>query len=344
MKPVFLGDKPVGDGYNCYIIAEIGVSFKNFEEGKRLIDGAIKANVDAVKFQTYEAETFTTKNNYFDLESTGHLSQYEFGKQTELSKELQKKIVDYAQTKGIMIFSAPSHVKDLELMEEMNIPIYKIGSDLACHIPLLKKVAKLGKPIILSTGMCTLEEVSNSISTIKKEGNNQVIVMHCISNYPSKMEELNLKAIQTMKDEFNLPVGFSDHTIGSLAVLTSTIMGANIIEKHFRDPLNASSADDEHSLVKNEFLDLISSIRQIEKSLGSGKKLPTESEKKHMLSNRVSIIAMTKIPKGTKITEEMIDVRRPGDGIQPIHFEKILGKKAVVDIPKEMPIKWNMIE
>ncbi len=333
----------MGDGYPCYIIAELGVSFKNFEEGKRLVDGAIKAKVDAVKFQTYEAETFTIKNNFFDLESTGHLSQYEFGKQTELSKELQKKIIEYAKTKGIMIFSAPSHIKDLELLEEMNIPIYKIGSDLACHIPLLKKVAKLGKPIILSTGMCTLEEVSNSVSTIKKEGNNQVIVMHCVSNYPSKMEELNLKAIQTMKDEFNLPVGFSDHTIGSLAVLTSTIMGANIIEKHFRDTLNTSSADDEHSLIKNELSDLVSSIRRIEKSFGSGKKLPTESEKKHMLTNRVSIIAMKKILKGTKITEEMIDIRRPGTGIQPIHWDEIIGKETKEDIDYEEPLTWEMI-
>lgn len=343
LKPVFLGNKPVGDGYPCYIVAEIGVSFKDFEEGKRLIDGAIEAKVDGVKFQTYEAETFTTKNNYFDLESTGHLSQYEFGKQTELPKELQKEIVEYAKEKGAIIFSAPSHIKDLELMEEMDIPIYKIGSDLACHIPLLKKVAKLGKPIILSTGMCTLEEVSNSVSTIKNEGNNQIILMHCVSNYPSKMDELNLKAIQTMKDKFNLPVGFSDHTIGSLAVLASAIIGANIIEKHFTDPLNVSSADDEHSLVKNEFSDLISSIRQIEKAIGSGKKTPTESEKKHMRTNRVSIIATKKIPKGTKITEKMIDIRRPGTGIQPIHWDEVIGKEVKIDIDFEEPLSWEKI-
>ena len=187
----------IGDDYPCYIIAEIGGLFKNFEEAKRLIDSAIEIGVDAVKFQTLEAETVTTKNNYFDMEATGKISQYELLKDFEIPKEVQMQIVDYANKQGITIFSAPSHINDLEIMKKMNLGIFKIGSDLACHIPLLKKVAELNKPIILSTGMCTLAEVKDSVNAILSTGNNQIIIMHCVSNYPAKPEETNLKVIET---------------------------------------------------------------------------------------------------------------------------------------------------
>ncbi len=344
MKPVKLGEKFVGDSYPCYTIAEIGVAFKNFEEGKRLIDSTIEMGADSVKFQTYEAETVSTKNNYYDLEITGHISQYEFHKQLELSKDLQKQIVKYANECGITIFSAPSHIKDLEFMEEMNLPIYKIGSDLACHIPLLKKIAKFGKPIILSTGMCTMDEIHASVDTIKNQGNDQIVLMHCVADYPSKLEEANLNAIQSMKKEFDVPVGYSDHTIGSLTTLAGAVMGANLIERHFRDERNASSPDDGHSLVKSQFAELIKSIRKIEQAKGSGIKTPSKSEKKNLLTNRVSIIVMEDIPKDTTITEKMIDIRRPGGGIQPIHFDKVIGMKTKINISAEEPLTWNMLE
>jgi N,N'-diacetyllegionaminate synthase len=336
-------NKLVGDGNPCYTVGEIGGAFSTFEEAKRLIDSAIDIKLDAVKFQTLEAETITTKNNFFNLEATGNVSQYEIFKHFELSKELQKEVVEYANKKEIPIFSAPSHLKDLEIMEKLDLPIYKIGSDLACHIPLLKKIAKLDKPIILSTGMCTLEEVRDSVNAMKDTGNEKIILMHCVSNYPSNNHELNLGAIQTMKNEFNLPVGFSDHSIGIYPILTSAIMGANIIEKHFKDPLNKSGPDDIHSLGKKEFEELIKSIREFEIFKGNGIKIPAESEKKHMQTNRVSIIAMEKIPKGSKILEEMVDIRRPGNGIQPIHLEKIIGKTVQEDILKEEPVTWDKI-
>jgi len=344
MKPVKLGEKFVGDDYPCYIVSEIGGAFTNFEEAKRLIDSAKEIGIDAVKFQTLEADTITTKKNYFDFEVTGNVQQYELFKHFELSKELQKQIVKYANDVGITIFSAPSHMKDLDIMKEMELQIYKIGSDLACHIPLLKEVAKLDKPIILSTGMCNLNEVRESVNAIKSEGNEKIILMHCVSNYPSNIKELNLNAIQTMKNEFDLPVGFSDHTEGIFSTLTSAILGANIIERHFRDPKNPPGPDDKHSLVKDEFIELVKSIRNFEKAKGSGKKVPTNSEQKIMQSNRVSIIAMQKIPAGTIVTKEMIDIRRPGMGIQPIHFNEVIGKKAKINILEEEPLMWEMLE
>ena len=208
MKSIYVRDRAIGDGYPCYVVAEIGGAFTNFEEAKRLIDDAIEIKVDAIKFQTLEAETITTKKNYFDLEATGHVRQYDVFKHFELPKELQLEVVNYAKKKGVTIFTAPSHIRDVNLMEEMNLDVYKIGSDLACHIPLLRKVAKLNKPIILSTGMCTLEEVRDSVTAIRNEGNEKIILMHCVSNYPAKLEELNLDAINTMKKEFDLSVGF----------------------------------------------------------------------------------------------------------------------------------------
>jgi len=344
MKDVLLGNKIVGDGNPCYTIAEIGILFKNFDEAKRLIDSAKEIGVDAVKFQTWEAETLTTKKNFFDMEVTGHASQYEFLKELEISKELQFKIVNYAKEKNVTIFSAPSHMKDLEVMEQMDLPIYKIGSDLACHVPLLKKIAKFGKPIILSTGMCYLQEIKNSVNAILDAGNDQLILLHCVSDYPSKIEESNLNAIIELKKEFQLPVGFSDHTIGTITSMAAAIIGANVIEKHFRDPQNQPSPDDLHALTKEEFKNLVDSIRIVEKAKGNGKKEPTKSEMKNRETNRVSIIAMDNISTGTIITEDLLDIRRPGTGIQPIDFNKIIGKKAKVDISREDPLTWEMIE
>ena len=343
MKTVKLGEKVVGDGYPCYIIAEIGGLFKNFDEAKRLIDSAVEIGADSIKFQTYEAETITTKNNFFDFEVTGHLSQYEAFKKSEISKELQMKVVKYANDLGITIFSAPSHIKDLEIMKKMDFPIFKIGSDLACHIPLLLEIAKIGRPIILSTGMCTLEEVKSSVNAILSTGNDQLAILHCVSNYPAEPEETNLNVIATLKDEFNVPVGLSDHTIGSSIPIGAVAMGANLIEKHFRDPQNAPSPDDPHSLVKDQFLSLIQSIRLIENAKGDGKKIPADSEKKFLLTNRVSIVSLVDIKVGQTITKDIIDIRRPGTGIQPIHFEKIVGMRAKIDIPKETPMTFDML-
>ena len=344
MNNISLGNFNVGDNYPCYIIAEIGNLFKNFDEAKKLIDSALSVGVNAIKFQTWDAETLTTKKNFFDLEVTGNVSQYEFHKKIQISEKLQFDIIKYAKKQNLTIFSAPSHMDDLPLMEKLDLPIYKIGSDLACHTPLLKKVAKFGKPIILSTGMCTMEEVKKSINAIYDEGNEKLILLHCISDYPAKIEELNLNAINEMKKEFNLPVGFSDHTKGMLCSLSSAIMGANIVEKHMKHPDNSSSPDDIHALAPNEFSQLVKSIRLIESAKGSGEKIPSESEKINLLTNRVSIISLLDIKEGQEITPDVIDIRRPGTGLQPMYYDKVVGMKAKINIPKETPLEFKMLE
>ena len=344
MKSIKLNKKSIGDGFPSYIIGEIGGLFKNFEEAKRLIDSAVDIGIDAIKFQTLEADTVTTKNNFFNMENTGHVSQYELLKDFEIPKEIQLQIVDYANKKNITIFSAPSHMKDLEIMKKMDLPIFKIGSDLACHIPLLKEIAKLNKPIILSTGMCSLEEVKESVNAIRNSGNEQLAILHCVSNYPSKFEETNLNVISTLKNEFDIPVGLSDHSVGKIIPLGAVAIGANLIEKHFRDIRNTPSPDDIVALEKEEFSSMIDSIRIIEMAKGDGIKQPTTSERQNLKTNRVSIVTIRPIKAGEKITSEMIDIRRPGTGLAPKFFDKVLKKKAKIDIPKETPVTLELLE
>ncbi len=333
----------IGDGNPCYFIAEIGGSFRNFEEAKRLIDSAIEIGVDAVKFQTLEADTITTKDNYFNMDATGKVLQYDVFKTYEITKDTQLKIVKYSKDCGIPIFSAPSHMKDLELLHKMDLPFYKIGSDLACHLPLLKEIARWGKPIILSTGMCTLEEVKKSVEAIRDEGNDEIALLHCVSNYPAKPEETNLLAIQTMKNVFECPVGLSDHSIGTIIPLGAASIGANLLEKHFKDIKNSPSPDDVHSLTKEEFVKFMNDFRVIESARGNGIKIPTDSERKNSITNRVSIIAIKDIKIGEIISEDKVDIRRPGTGLQPVFWEKVVGATAKVEIKKNQAIKTNMI-
>jgi len=344
MKKIKIGNNSIGDDFPCYIVAEIGTGYQNFDEAKNLIDTAIEIGIDAIKFQTFEANTITTKKNYIDMEETGNISQYELFKKLEIPKDTQKKIVRYAMDKGITIFSAPSHLKDIATLKEFDLQVYKIGSDLACHIPLIKEIAKLQKPIILSTGMCSIDEVKESINAIKSTGNDQIALLHCISDYPANVEDSNLNAIKTMKEEFQLPVGFSDHSIGTTIPLAAATLGANIIEKHFRDSRNTKSPDDVHSIDKNQFMALIHAIRIVEKAKGNGKKIPTQHELKNKETNRVSIIALSDIQAGTTISKDVIDIRRPGTGIPPKNIEKILGKRVLHDILKDDPIKFEDLE
>lgn len=326
-----------------FFIAEIAGNFADFEEAKRIINSAISSGCNCIKFQTFEAETATTKKNMFDMENLRKVSQYEVIKNYQCPKELQKEIMDYCRQNNILAFSAPSHIKDVDFMEEIGNPVYKIGSDLACHIPALKIIAKLKKPIIFSTGMCTLEEVRRSVEAVLEEGNDQLILLHCVADYPTKSDEVNLNAIRTMQNEFMFPVGYSDHTIGPEISLAAVAMGAHAIERHFKYIGNKCGPDEAISSDEKEMRYIIETTRKIEKARGDGIKRPSKSEYKNRISNRVSICSLQNIPKGTVITAEMIDIKRPGYGIQPRFFEQIIGRTAKKDIPKDEVIIWDMI-
>jgi N-acetylneuraminate synthase len=279
----------------------------------------------------------------FDMENVGKVQQYEVIKESQCPKDLQKQIMVYCRKENILAFSAPSHINDIDFMEEIGNPIYKIGSDLACHLPVLRTIARLNKPIILSTGMCTLEEVRKSVDTILNEGNGQLILMHCVADYPTKYEEVNLNATKTMQDEFGFPVGYSDHTIGPEISLAAVAMGAHVIERHFKHPDNKSGPDAILSSDEAEMGYIIETTRKMEQARGDGIKRPSKSEYKNRLQNRVGLCSLTDIPKGTIITEEMVDIRRPGYGIQPRYFEQVVGRAARKDIQKEEAITWDMV-
>jgi len=343
MEQVIIDNKIIGKNADVYFISEIGGNFKGIEEGKNIIDAGIKAGIDAIKFQTFEADTITIKNNMFDMDSIGKISQYDLFKKLEPDKNVQHQIVEYANKKNISIYSAPSHIKDLEIMAKFNMPAWKIGSDLATHIPLLEEVAKFNKPIILSTGMCSLKEIELSLNAIAKY-HEQIILLHCISDYPAKDNEQNLLAIPKMKEYFGVPVGFSDHTIGAEMSLAAITLGADIIERHFWCEGNIKGSDFILSSTPKEFEYIIKQSKRIKQALGNGIKQPSFHERKNLKTNRISIVSLKNINKGEIFTVENIDIRRPGYGIAPIHFNDIIGKIAKQNIETETPLIWNFIK
>ncbi len=328
-----------------YFIAEIGGNFHDFKSAKRLIDDARESGANAVKFQTLEAETITTKNNFIVFNDDEPASQYENFLKSEISKELQIDVVKYAKEIGLTVFSAPSHIKDFEFMEKyLDIPIYKVGSDLALHIPLLKEIAKTGKPMLLSTGLCYLNEVKESVEAIAETGFKDLILMHCVSNYPCNYSEVNLRAIKTLADEFGVISGFSDHTLYIEISLAATLMGAKVIERHFTYDQSLDGPDHKLSSTKEEYGRLIRYVRNIEKSMGDGIKKPSENEIECRKTNRVSIIVMKDTKKGDILSKNVLDIRRPGAGLKPLFFDKVVGKRAVQDIPAETELQENMFE
>lgn len=343
MKSVKIGEDYVGDPYPIYIIAEIGGNFLNFEQAKKLIDLACEAGANAVKLQTYRAETISSKSAMYDMPNTGQANQFDLFKKYEIAFDLHKAIWDYCQEKGIFVFSTPSHITDIELLEKLDCQVYKIGSDDAYNIPFLEEVASIGKPIILSTGMCTMNEIRESVSAILGKGNPDLILLHCVTNYPANAEHANLMAIPEMKREFSLPVGYSDHTLGNTCCLGAAAIGANLIEKHFTYDKNAEGPDHILSADPVELKQLIKDIRILEKAMGDGVKRPSEGERTTRINNRKSIIAIKDIPQGAVITKDIVAIKRPGFGIQPKHIHEIVGRVAKVNIKAEEPILWEQV-
>ncbi|MCP4613461.1 MAG: N-acylneuraminate-9-phosphate synthase [Planctomycetes bacterium] len=343
MKLVKISNTYIGDGHPIYIIAEIGGNFLTFKQAKKLIDLAVSAGANAVKLQTYKAETISSKSAMYDMPNTGNANQFDLFKKYEIDIELHKTIWDYCEQKDIFVFSTPSHITDIELLEKVNCQAYKIGSDDACNIPFLEEIASTGKPIILSTGMCTMNEVRESVSAILGRHNSDLILLHCVTNYPAKTEHANLSVIPEMKKEFGLPIGYSDHTLGNICCLGAAALGANLIEKHFTYDKNAEGPDHMLSSDPEEFEQMAKNIRVLEKAIGDGIKKPSAGELTTRINNRKSIVSVKTIAKGAVITREMIAIKRPGFGIQPKHINEIIGRIAKDDIKAEEPILWNQV-
>ena len=342
-----IGDKLIGEEEPCFIIAEAGVNHNgSVELAKKLIDAAKDAGADAVKFQTFKAENVVVKDAQkaeYQKETTGEGSQYEMIKKLELAEEDFRELADYAEKKDIMFLSSPFDKESVDLLYELDVPAFKVGSGEITNFPLLRYIAKKRKPIILSTGMSTLGEIEEALDVIRSEGVEDIILLHCVSNYPARIEDVNLRAIETLKQAFKLPVGFSDHTLGIIVPIAAVALGACVIEKHFTLDRNLPGPDHRASLEPDELKEMVKAIREVEKALGNGIKKPTKEEEKIKKVARKSIVAKVDISKGAIITEDMLDVKRPGTGIEPKYLKFIIGRKAKEDIKKDDVIRFEMI-
>ncbi len=328
----------------CYIIAEIGGNFTTFNEAKKLVDLAWQTGVDAIKLQTYKADTIVTKTARFDLDNVENMLQYKLFEKYQIDFDMHKKIFDYIDSKRLDWFSTPSHQTDVDMLEELGVVAYKLGADDATNLPLIKYVASKNKPILLSSGYCTLEEVREMVNSCLEVGNDNIILFHTVSNYPTYPKEVNLLAMQTLKREFPfLKVGFSDHTIGSTACFAAACMGAEVVEKHFTYDKNADGPDHQLSANPQEMKEIVDKIREFEIIKGSGAKRPVGQEITNRAKNRKSIVTIKPIKKGEKFTLENIDIKRPGYGIEPKYFDITLGKTAYIDIKEDEVLNFRYI-
>jgi len=322
--------------WQCYIIAEIGGNFREFHEAKKMIDLAIDCGVDAVKLQTYRADTIVTKTARFDLDNIGNIPQYKLFEKYQIDFDLHKEIFNYIESKGLDWFSTPSHQTDVDMLEELGVRAYKLGADDATNLPLIRYTASKNKTILLSSGYCTLHEVREMVNACLEVGNDKIILFHTVSNYPTYPEQVNLKAMQTLKNEFPyLKIGFSDHTIGSTACFAAACMGADVVEKHFTYDKNAEGPDHQLSADPVEMKEIVDKIREFEVMKGSGAKRPVGKEIINREKNRKSIVTIKTIKKGEKFTIENIDIKRPGYGIEPKYFDVTIGKMASRDIDED---------
>lgn len=349
MKKIKIGKKSIGEGEPCFIIAEAGVNHNgDIKLAKKLVEVAKEAGADAVKFQTFKAEKTLTKNvemAEYQKKNTGkEESQFDMAKRLELSEDDFFELKKHCDKRGIIFLSTPhSNEWSVDVLENIGVDAYKIGSGDLTNKPFLEYVAKTKKPILLSTGMSYMKEVKKALLWITKHGNGKIIVLHCTTNYPTPYCEVNINAMLTMMKEIDFLVGYSDHTEGIEIPILARAMGACLIEKHFTIDKNMEGPDHKASIEPNEMKFMIKAIRNIEMAFGCSEKKPNKSEEKIMPIIRKSLVSSTDIKKGDVITKKMIDIKRPGTGIQPEYYDKIIGKKSKTDIKKDTIIKWENI-
>jgi len=342
VKEVKISDKIVGKGHPTYIIAEIGANHNcNMKIAKSLIDKASEAGVDAVKFQTYKAETLYSKKT--PRFSKDNMDPFDLIKQCELPRDWHKELFEYTVDRNLHFLSSPFDYEAVDLLDKIGAPAYKIASFEIVDLELLEYIAKKKKPIILSTGMANLGEIEEALEAIRKQGNNNIVLLHCNSMYPSPADIVNLNAINTMSSVFKIPIGFSDHTIGIHISIAAVAKGATVIEKHFTLDRKMDGPDHHFAIEPSELKQMVSFIRDIEKAQGTGIKEVSKKEKEMYEKGRRSIIALEKIPKGTKITREMLIIKRPGYGIKPKFIDNVIGKTAKKDIKADDWLTWDLI-
>ena len=347
MKKIRIDDKLIGENEPVFIIAEAGINHQgDFEIAKKLIDVAVMAGADAVKFQKRKIDRILTKEGL----SKSYINENSFGptygehKQAlELSEGHFRKLKNYCGDKKIIFLASAWDEESADFLEELNIPIYKIASADLTNLPLLEHIAKKGKPIILSTGMSNIAEIKKAVETITKF-NNDLILLQCTSTYPCKFKEINLKVIEHLTKIFNVPVGYSGHEPGIAIPVAAVAMGACVIERHFTLDRTMKGGDHAASLEPIGLQKLVRDIRHVEEALGSGNKRVLESEIPIRQKLAKSLVSKMFIPKGTIITKDMLTTKGPGTGISPSEIIKVIGRCTIKDIKEDIVINYSDIE
>ncbi len=329
---------------HVYIIAEAGVNHNgNLELAKKLVDAAAEAGADAVKFQTFVPENivsrYAEKADYQKETTDKAESQLDMLRKLMLKKEWHQVLIDYAKAKGIQFISTPFDLESIDFLATLNLPLYKIPSGEITNLPYLEKVGKLGKPVILSTGMSDMGEVKEAVGILKNNGCPKVSVLHCNTQYPTPYEDVNLAVMNSLKEELKLEIGYSDHTLGIEVPIAAVAMGATIIEKHFTLDKSMEGPDHKASLEPNELIAMVRGIRNIEKAFGTGDKRVTESEAANKAVVRKSIVARRDIKQGEVFSDNNITVKRPGTGISPMRWYEVIGKTAIHDFKEDEKIE-----
>jgi N,N'-diacetyllegionaminate synthase len=321
------------------IIAEAGVNHNgDLELAKKLIDAAADAGVDYVKFQTFNSKKLVSKSAEkadYQKENTNDAieSQLKMLQRLELSKENHLVLIEYCKTKNIRFLSTAFDLDSIDFLHQLNIDLWKVPSGEITNLPYLRKLGSLGKPVIISTGMAEMQEIDDAIKVIISAGtdSDNITVLHCNTEYPTPMHDVNLTAMNTIKNVFNVPVGYSDHTLGIEIPIAAVALGAKVIEKHFTLDKTMEGPDHKASLEPFELKAMVHAIRNIELAMGNGIKVPSPSEAKNKPIARKSIVANTDIFKGEVFNESNLTIKRPGTGISPMKWDEVIGSKATKD-------------
>lgn len=349
MKPMLIANKLIGRDQPCFIIAEAGVNHNgDINLAKQLINAAVEAGADAVKFQTFHADNVVTRDaekaEYQKSTTSSDESQYDMIKKLELPDAAFRELSDYARDKGIIFLSTPFDEESVDLLDDIGVPAFKIPSGEITNFPLLKKIADKGRPVILSTGMATLGEVEEALLYLKEMGSKDVILLHCTTSYPAPFDSVNLRAMNTLRCAFKVPVGYSDHTEGITIPIAAVAMGARVIEKHFTIDRTLSGPDHQASIEPHELKAMVKGIRGVERALGDGTKIPSPEEEVIKKIARKSIVVKQPIQSGKILTYNDITLKRSRTGLQPKYLEQIIGMKINKNMQIDQPVNWEDLE
>lgn len=346
-KSFSINDRTIGKRGKTYIIAEMSANHnQNYDKAIQIIEAAKKAGADAVKIQTYTADTITTESDqkYFRINGTvwDGKTLYELYKEAYTPWDWQPGLKEKANGLGMDLFSSPFDLTSVDFLERMSVPVYKIASFEVVDIPLIKRIAQTGKPIIMSTGMATLSEIEEAVTAIHGEGNQNIALLKCTSAYPAPPEESNLRTIPHLAQTFDVPVGISDHTLGSAVSIAAVTLGACIVEKHFTLSRADEGPDSSFSMEPDEFRQMVKDIRNVEKALGRVSYELTPKQRESSVYRR-SLFVVQDIKAGDKLSCENVRSIRPGHGLHTRHLETVLDRIAKVDLLKGTPLTWDLI-